>query len=77
MLGLMADEWIALLVAQIEELVVGFVHVKLWDMPSISILVPRRVAMIDNLAVSEGVRRKGVGRALMERASGDNLRPDQ
>ena len=77
MLGLMADEGTALLVIQIEERVVGFIHVKLWDVPSIFILVPRRVAMMDNLAVSEGVRRKGVGRALMERTGGENLRPDQ
>ena len=38
------------------------------DAPPIPILVPRRVAVVENLAVREDVRRAGIGRALMDHA---------
>lgn len=38
------------------------------DALPIPILVPRRVAVVENLAIREDVRRAGIGRALMRRA---------
>jgi ribosomal protein S18 acetylase RimI-like enzyme len=67
-LGLLADEDHGLFVAEVEGQVVGFLHVTVRDAPSISILVPRRVAVVDNIAVQEEYRRAGLGRALMGRA---------
>lgn len=59
---------VGLFVAQKESDLVGLVHVVIRDVPDIAILVPRRYAVVDNLAVREDQRRGGVGLALMERA---------
>jgi ribosomal protein S18 acetylase RimI-like enzyme len=68
MLGLLADEDHGLFVAEIEGQAAGYVHVTVRDAPPIPILVPRRVALVDNLVVKEAYRRSGLGRALMGRA---------
>ena len=59
---------VGLFVAETAGDLVGFVHVVLRDTPDISILVPRRYAVIDNLVVKHGSRQQGIGRALMGRA---------
>ncbi len=67
-LGLLADEDHGLFVAEVEGQVAGFLHVTVRDAPPIPILVPRRVAVVDNIAVKAAYRRAGLGRALMSRA---------
>lgn len=68
LLGVLADESVGLYVAHAGGEILGFVHVAIRDTPPIPILVPRRVAIVENLAVVEGYRRRGVGRSLMRRA---------
>jgi ribosomal protein S18 acetylase RimI-like enzyme len=67
-LSLISDEDTGLFVAEVEGQIVGLVNVLARDAPSISLFVPRRLAIIDNLAVSRGFRRTGIGRALMQEA---------
>jgi len=66
--GIVADEDAALLVAENDGEIVGLVQILIREAPDIPIMVPRRYGVIDNLAVKKGVRRSGVGRALIERA---------
>lgn len=66
--GLLADEDHGLFVAESGGRVAGFLHVVVHDTPPIPILVPRRLAVVDNLVVRRDLRRAGIGRALMERA---------
>ena len=68
LLGVLADESCGLFVADAGGEILGFVQVVLRDTPPIPILVPRRVASVENLAVRQGFRRAGIGRALMRRA---------
>ena len=57
MLGLLADEDHGLFVAEVDGQVAGFLHVTVRDAPPIPILVPRRVAVVDNIAVKKAHRR--------------------
>lgn len=57
-----------ILVAQTESRLVGFVHVVIRNVRESPILVRRRYAVVENLAVREEHRRMGIGLALMERA---------
>ena len=66
--ALVSDEDIGLFVAEAENQVVGFVHVITRDSPPIPIFVPRRFAIVDNLAVSKNFQRKGIGQKLMDTA---------
>ncbi len=66
--GLIADPNIALLVAEVEGCIAGFVHVLLRESPPLSFFVPRRFAHVDTLGVAEAYRRRGIGRALMAAA---------
>ena len=59
---------VGLFVAEKGSQVVGLVHVILRDVPAFPIFVPRRYAVIDNLAVASAHRRSGIGSALMKRA---------
>ena len=68
LLGLMADDEAGLFVAELEGRLVGFVDVIVRDTVPLPLLVPRRVAIVDNLAVQAGHRRSGIGQALMETA---------
>jgi len=45
---LISDESTAVFVAELDEDVVGFVHVILRDAPDIPVLVPRRFAIVDS-----------------------------
>ena len=66
-LGLIADENVALLVADVDGSPVGFGHAILRDAPGMPIFVPRRYAAIDSLVVKSGFRNRGIGRALVDR----------
>jgi ribosomal protein S18 acetylase RimI-like enzyme len=59
---------VGLFVAQKNGYLVGLVHVVIRTVHDIPILVPRRYAVVENLAVTEEHRRGGIGLALMERA---------
>jgi ribosomal protein S18 acetylase RimI-like enzyme len=58
----------AFYIAEEEGQIVGAVHVLVRQAPDIPIMVPRRYAVVENIAVSSAHRRRGIGRALMERA---------
>jgi ribosomal protein S18 acetylase RimI-like enzyme len=46
----------------------GFVHVLIHKTPDVPLFVPRRFAMVNNLAVHSDRRGRGIGRALMDAA---------
>jgi GNAT superfamily N-acetyltransferase len=66
--SIIADPDAGLFVAESEGRIVGLVDVRIHETPPVPMLVPRRYAIIDAIAVRKGHQRKGVGRALMERA---------
>lgn len=47
---------------------VGYVWVRMHDAPALHLFTPRRYAEIDVLVVRASARRRGIGRALVERA---------
>jgi 3-phosphoshikimate 1-carboxyvinyltransferase len=67
-LGLMQDENVALFVAEAEGRLLGFVHVLMKDPLPIPVMVPRRYALVQTIAVTPEARRRGVGRRLMDEA---------
>ena len=67
-LGLIADEAAGFFVAQVGDRLVGLICVMIREAPELPIFVPRRYAVVDNLAVKDEFRRAGIGRALMETA---------
>lgn len=67
-LGLLQDADHGLFVAEAGGQIAGYVHVVVRNTPDIPIVVPRRLALVENICVREGVRRTGIGRALMNRA---------
>ena len=72
MLDVLSDESYALFVAEgqgpSQAAILGFVQVAIQDTPPIPLLVPRRVARVENLGVRKDARRAGIGRALMDHA---------
>jgi ribosomal protein S18 acetylase RimI-like enzyme len=66
-LGIIADENIALLVAEVGENLAGFVHAIIRDTPAIAILVPRRYAIVDGIIVKSGFQNHGIGKILMHK----------
>jgi ribosomal protein S18 acetylase RimI-like enzyme len=66
--GLIADENVALFVAQGDGQLVGLVQIFIRETPGIPIMVARRYAVVDTLIVKEKFRRSGIGRTLMEKA---------
>ena len=66
-LGLVADENVALLVAEADEKLVGFVHAIVRDTPAMPIFVPRRYAIVDGLAVKSGFQNRGIGKFLIDK----------
>jgi ribosomal protein S18 acetylase RimI-like enzyme len=67
-LAIIASHDAALYVAEEDGQIVGLVHVLVRQAPDVPILVPRRYAVIENIVVSRAHRRRGIGRALIERA---------
>src|SRR6266511_1195820 len=71
----LADEAFAWLVAERTGALLGFVTVRVVQAPERPILLPRRYAEVNNLAVHAPYRQSGVGRALLKRA--EQCAPDQ
>lgn len=66
--GIIADENAAFFVAEHNSQVVGLIHVAIRESPAIPIMVQRRYAYVEAVAVTQQLRGRGVGRALMEEA---------
>jgi diamine N-acetyltransferase len=67
LLGLMADKAVLLLVAEVNEKLVGLAHASIRESPPIPVLVPRRYAAIDSIIVTEAKRSHGIGHILAGR----------
>jgi ribosomal protein S18 acetylase RimI-like enzyme len=67
LLSVMEDPDHGLFVAEAGGQIAGYVHVIIRETPAIPIVVPRRLGVVDNLCVRDGMRRAGIGRALMHR----------
>jgi len=65
--GLIADENIALFVAEAGGGLVGAVHAMVRESPALPIFVPRRYAVVESIVVKSGFQNRGIGRALMEK----------
>ncbi len=65
--SIISDENAGLFVAETDGQIIGLVHVLIRQTLPIPIMVPRRYAVLENLAVREGYRRLGVGTSLLER----------
>jgi diamine N-acetyltransferase len=66
-LELIADENLALLVAEVGENLVGFVHAIVRNPPAFPVFVPRRYAIVDGIVVKSGFQNRGIGRLLMDK----------
>jgi ribosomal protein S18 acetylase RimI-like enzyme len=66
-LELIADEKVGLLVAEVGEKLVGFVHAIVKDTPAIPVFVPRRYAIVDGIVVKSGFQNQGIGSILMDK----------
>ncbi len=64
--GLLADESVALFVAEVDGRVIGLAHAAIREAPAIPIFVPRRYAVVDAIGVRSGFRRRGIGRRLLD-----------
>ena len=60
---------LALLVAERQEALLGFVVVRVHDTPDDPLLVKRRRAHVEDMMVTADARRQGVGRALVQGAA--------
>jgi len=67
--SIVEDENACLWIAEREEQIIGMLHVSIRETRDNPILVPRRYAVIENLAVAAGHRRKGIASALMQAAN--------
>lgn len=67
-LSMIHDPSQAVFVAEVEGQVIGWTQVILREAPPLVIMTPRRFGVVDTLVVGAGFRRRGIGRALMERA---------
>ena len=67
-LGLVADEDVGLFVAEVDEILVGFIHAVIEASPRYPILVPRRFAVVDSIVVAADYQHQGIGQALMDAA---------
>jgi ribosomal protein S18 acetylase RimI-like enzyme len=65
--GLIADENVVLLVAEVGEELVGFVHAIVREPPAMPVFVPRCYAVVDSIVVKSGFQNHGIGRTLMEK----------
>jgi ribosomal protein S18 acetylase RimI-like enzyme len=66
--SIVEDENACLWVAEQRHKIVGLLHISLRETRDIPILVPRRYAVVENLAVSQAYRRRGLGSALLRAA---------
>src|SRR5688572_24686090 len=65
--GLIADENVALLVAEVGEKLIGFVHAIVRETPAMPVFVPRRYAIVDSIVVKSGFQNHGIGKILMDK----------
>lgn len=63
---LIADENVALFVAEAGENLVGFVHAILRDTPAFPVFVPRHYAIVESIVVKARFQNHGIGRMLMD-----------
>jgi ribosomal protein S18 acetylase RimI-like enzyme len=66
-LELIADENVALFVADAGKQLVGFVHALVRDTPAFPVFITRRYAIVDGIAVKSGFQNHGIGRILMDK----------
>jgi len=66
--GLLADPAVALMVAELDHLIVGLVHVKEVMLPGSTYFLPARYAQVRDLVVHADHRHLGLGAALMAEA---------
>jgi ribosomal protein S18 acetylase RimI-like enzyme len=66
-LGLIADENVALLVAEVGKKLVGFVHAIVRDTPVIPVFIPRRYAIVDGIVIQSEFQNHGIGKILMDK----------
>jgi ribosomal protein S18 acetylase RimI-like enzyme len=67
-LAMLAYEGVGWLVAELDGELVGLVCVLMQEARDVPIFVPRRFAAVETLVVAETSRRRGIGRALLDRA---------
>lgn len=60
---------LALLVADLDAALLGFVVIRIHETPNDPLLVPRRRAHVEDMLVTATARRQGVGRALVQEAT--------
>ena len=65
-LGLIADENVALLVAEADGQLVGFIHGYVRDAPTFPVLLPRRYVVVDEVVVRSSFQDRRIGRSLMD-----------
>jgi ribosomal protein S18 acetylase RimI-like enzyme len=65
--GLIADENVALLVAEANEKLVGVVHAIVKNPPALPVFVPRRYAIVESIIVKSAFQNHGIGRSLMDK----------
>jgi len=63
---LLADKNVGFFVAEVDNKLVGFVHMIIKDTPAFPIFVPRRFAILDALLVKSGFQKQGIGRMLID-----------
>lgn len=66
LLGLLADQRVALFVGEREGTLLGLVQAAVTNTPPLSIFVPRCYVVVDTLVVKAGFRQQGIGQKLME-----------
>ena len=67
LLGLLADQTVLLLVAEIDQKLVGLAHAVIRENQPIPVFVPRRYAIIDSIIVHSAMHHHGIGRLLADK----------
>ena len=66
-LGLLADQTVAVFVVERDGKLLGLVQAAVKDTPPLSIFVPRCYVVVNTLVVKEGFRQQGIGQKLMDK----------
>jgi ribosomal protein S18 acetylase RimI-like enzyme len=67
-IDLLSNPDVGFIVAEVDNRVVGFIHVIVRETPQIPVLIQRRFASIDSVLVTNEYQRKGIGVKLVEAA---------